>query len=147
MLFRKIKQIKHFKKIKKRNCKQLLITQRKIRKIIFIFFLFCISLLKNPFFNYHMKSIILSDKYRLAVIFGTRPEAIKLIPLIKELKSKEIFNCITINTGQHREMTHQILKSFQMDKSIDFDLNIMEKNQSLTKLTSKIILELEKIIL
>ena len=145
MLFRKIKQIKHFKKYKKRNCTQLLITQRKIRKILFIFLLFCISFLKNPFFNYHMKSIILSDKYRLAVIFGTRPEAIKLIPLIKELKSKEIFNCITINTGQHREMTHQILKSFQMDKSIDFDLNIMEKNQSLTKLTSKIILELEKI--
>ena len=92
-------------------------------------------------------NLYILHKYRLAVIFGTRPEAIKLIPLIKELKSKEIFNCITINTGQHREMTKQILKSFQMDKSIDFDLNIMEKNQSLTKLTSKIILELEKIIL
>ena len=53
--------------------------------------------------------------------------------------------CITINTGQHKEMMQQILKCLNMDNSIDFSLNIMKKNQSLARLTSKTILELDKL--
>ena len=77
MLSRKIRRIKYIKKHKKKNLKQIITNNRKITKILLIFLLFYISLFKNPFINYHTKSIILSDKYRLAVIFETRPEAIK----------------------------------------------------------------------
>ena len=99
---------------------------------------------KFPFYNDYEKYFI-PNTYRLAFIFGTRPEAIKLFPLIKELKKSKNFICIIINTGQHKEMISQILRSLQMDNLIDFSLNIMKKNQSLAKLTSKMIYELEKV--
>ena len=115
------------------------------KSIIVFIFIFIIIFIKKYFMNSHIKPIIFSNTTKIAVIFGTRPEAIKLIPLIKELKSNKNFSCITINTGQHKEMIHQILKSFNMDTSIDYNLELMEKNQSLPKLTSKLMLELDKI--
>ena len=115
------------------------------KSIIVFIFIFIIIFIKKYFMNSHINSIIFSNTTKIAVIFGTRPEAIKLIPLIKELKSNKNFSCITINTGQHKEMIHQILKSFNMDTSIDYNLELMEKNQSLPKLTSKLMLELDKI--
>jgi UDP-N-acetylglucosamine 2-epimerase (non-hydrolysing) len=93
---------------------------------------------------YHKKYFI-PNTYRIAFIFGTRPEAIKLFPLIKELKKIKDFICIIINTGQHKEMIQQIFKSLKMDNYIDFNLDLMKKNQSLAKLTSRAISELEKI--
>jgi len=108
-----------------------------------------ILLFKSLFFKYpiykNLKKFFPSNTNRLAFVFGTRPEAIKLIPLIKELKNNKNFICITINTGQHKEMMQQILKSFNMENSIDFNLNVMQKNQSLAKLTSVSISELENI--
>ena len=68
-----------------------------------------------------------------------------MFPLIKELKENKNFACITINTGQHKEMMQRILESFNIDNTIDFNLNLMKQNQSLSKLTSKVISELEKI--
>ena len=85
------------------------------------------------------------NTYRIAFVFGTRPEALKLFPLIKELKKNKNFTCIIINTGQHKEMLKQILDSINLDESIDFNLNLMINNQSLSQLTSKAIIELEKI--
>ena len=85
------------------------------------------------------------NTYRIAFVFGTRPEALKLFPLIKELKKNKNFTCIIINTGQHKEMLKQILDSINLDESIDFNLNLMKNNQSLSQLTSKAIIELEKI--
>ena len=112
----------------------------------FILFIFSFILLFNKFFFHnYLKKYYPSDNYRLAFVFGTRPEAVKLIPLIKELKETTNFSCFTINTGQHREMIQQILKSFNMENAIDFNLNIMKKNQSLAKLTSLAISKLEKI--
>ena len=108
------------------------------------------SLLNIIFYNKYLNNKNLqkffpSNTYRLAFVFGTRPEAVKLIPLIKELKNNSNFICITINTGQHKEMIQQILESFNMENSIDFNLNIMKKNQSLAKLTSVTISKLENI--
>ena len=97
----------------------------------------------NNFFD-HSKYFV-KNKYRLAFVFGTRPEAIKLFPLIKELKENNNFICIIINSGQHKEMIQQIFDSLKMDNYIDFNLNIMKKNQSLAKLTSTSIAKLEKI--
>ena len=88
-----------------------------------------IYLLNKYFFHKYFKKVYPSNNYRIAFVFGTRPEAVKLIPLIKELKENKNFICFTINTGQHKEMIHQILESFNMENSIDFNLNIMKKNQ------------------
>ena len=95
--------------------------------------------------NVKVKNYFIPNTYRIAFVFGTRPEAVKLFPLIKELKENKNFICITINTGQHKEMMKQILNSLNMENSIDFQLNLMQKNQSLADLTSKSIFKLEKI--
>jgi hypothetical protein len=97
------------------------------KSIIVFIFIFIIIFIKKNFMNSHINSIIFSNTTKIAVIFGTRPEAIKLIPLIKELKSNKNFSCITINTGQHKEMIHQILKSFNMDTLIYYNIELMEK--------------------
>ena len=81
---------------------------------------------------------------KILVIFGTRPEAIKMAPLIKSLNNNKSFDCKVCVTGQHNEMLHQVLKIF--DISPNFDLNVMSENQSLYSLTSKILLGLEKIL-
>ena len=95
--------------------------------------------------NFKVKNYFIPNTYRIAFVFGTRPEVVKLFPLIKELKENKNFICITINTGQHKEMMKQILNSLNMENSIDFQLNLMQKNQSLADLTSKSIFKLEKI--
>ena len=65
-------------------------------------------------------------------IFGTRPEAIKMAPVVKAMKNDDRFEPITVVTGQHREMLDQVLQIFQIKP--DYDLNIMEKSQTLRAL-------------
>lgn len=77
-------------------------------------------------------------------IFGTRPEAIKMAPLIKELDKREEIESIVCVTAQHREMLDQVLKTF--DITPDYDLNIMKVGQTLSEITSKVLLGLEDII-
>ena len=113
--------------------------------IILLIIFFSIYYIKGNFSNQYNYSTNSPNTYRIAIVFGTRPEIIKLIPLIRILNSNKMFNCITINTGQHKEMLYPILKSFNLDTSIDFNLNSMVNNQSLSKLTSNIIVELNKI--
>ena len=116
--------------------------------IILLFFISCLSLSKllyKNYLKYKMKKYFVPNTRRLAIIFGTRTEAIKLFPLITELNENKNFICIIINTGQHKEMLKQIFESIKIDKSIDFNLNLMKNNQSLAELTSKAILELNKI--
>ena len=72
------------------------------------------------------------------LVFGTRPEAIKMCPLVKELqKRKDEFETIVCVTGQHREMLDQVLKIF--DVKPDIDLNIMKQGQDLTDVTVRIL--------
>jgi len=85
------------------------------------------------------------SKKNILVLFGTRPEAIKLAPVIIELnKNTDSFNTTVCVTGQHREMLDQILTFFNIVP--DIDLNLMTHNQSLTELTSKILLEVDTVI-
>ncbi len=78
-------------------------------------------------------------------VFGTRPEAIKLAPLIVKLKEeKNQFRSFVCVTGQHREMLDQVLEIFHIEP--DYDLNIMKENQSLFYITAKTIKKLEKIM-
>ncbi len=76
-------------------------------------------------------------------IFGTRPEAIKLAPVIKEFQKDEDIEVRICLTGQHEEMLLQVLDFFQIQE--DYNLKVMQSNQSLSALTSKILLGLEEI--
>ena len=84
------------------------------------------------------------NKIRVMTVFGTRPEAIKMAPLVKELKSREEIECIVCVTAQHREMLDQVLEVFDIEP--DYDLNIMSKGQTLSDITSKALKGLEEII-
>lgn len=66
---------------------------------------------------------------RVLAVFGTRPEAIKMCPLVKELKKSKNLKTIVCVTGQHREMLRQVLETFQVEP--DYDLNIMRQGQDL----------------
>ena len=118
---------------------------KQLVKIIIIFIcLSSFSFYNNYSYNlYYIRKQ--NRKNRIAIVLGTRPEAIKMIPIIKQLKKNKNFKCFTINTGQHKKMINQILKSLKMSKSIDIKLNIMKKNQTLGELTSKTISKLSKI--
>jgi UDP-N-acetylglucosamine 2-epimerase len=79
------------------------------------------------------------------VLFGTRPEAIKLAPVIRELQARpHDFECITFSTGQHREMTHQALKAF--DITTDIRLNAIESANTLGQLTARLFQDVDKIL-
>lgn len=78
------------------------------------------------------------------IIFGTRPEAIKMSPLIKMFSKQNSFDTRICVTGQHREMLDQVLDFFEITP--DFDLNLMKPNQSLYSLTADIILGLKPIL-
>lgn len=76
-------------------------------------------------------------KKKVMVVFGTRPEAIKMCPLVKELKSRDKIDTVVCVTGQHREMLDQVLKAF--DVVPNYDLSIMKKKQTLFDVTINIL--------
>lgn len=77
-------------------------------------------------------------------IFGTRPEAIKMAPLIKELESRKEIKSIVCVTAQHREMLDQVLDTFKIKP--DYDLNIMQQGQTLGDITTRALNGLEKVV-
>lgn len=77
-------------------------------------------------------------------IFGTRPEAIKMAPLVKELERREEIDSIICVTAQHRQMLDQVLETF--DIKPDYDLDIMKQGQTLTEITSRVLMGLEEVI-
>ena len=84
-------------------------------------------------------------KLKIMVVFGTRPEAIKMAPLVLELqKQKETIETITVVTAQHRQMLDQVLETFNIVP--DYDLDIMGKSQTLLDITSKILNQLDPVI-
>lgn len=80
---------------------------------------------------------------KVGLIFGTRPEAIKMSPVYHELKENEI-DVKVIVTGQHKEMLYQVLNLFEIKP--DYDLQIMKQGQGLSELTGRLMLELDKIV-
>lgn len=82
---------------------------------------------------------------KVMTIFGTRPEAVKLAPVIKKLEeNKEHFKSIICVTAQHRQMLDQVLELFEIKP--DYDLNIMKPNQTLFDITSNVLLNLKPIL-
>ena len=89
--------------------------------------------------------MILSKRIKVMTIFGTRPEAIKMAPLVLELnKRSEKFESIVTVTAQHREMLDQVLEIFGITP--DFDLNIMKKKQSLAQITTRALEGLDELM-
>lgn len=85
----------------------------------------------------------MDKKIKIALVFGTRPEAIKMCPLVKKLKENPKFEVLTIVTAQHRQMLDSVLELF--DIVPDYDLNLMKPNQNLWNLSSDILLETKKV--
>lgn len=82
---------------------------------------------------------------KILLVFGTRPEAIKMAPVVQEFKKyPDLFKTIVCVTGQHREMLDQVLQLFQIVP--DYDLNIMKPNQDLYDITSRILLGMRDIL-
>ena len=81
---------------------------------------------------------------KVMTIFGTRPEAIKMAPLVKELKARKEIECIVCVTAQHRQMLDQVLETFEIKP--DFDLNIMKPGQTLSDITSRALKGVEEVI-
>ena len=78
------------------------------------------------------------EKKKVMLVFGTRPEAIKMCPLVKEFQKRaDEFETIVCVTGQHREMLDQVLRIF--DVTPDYDLNIMKQGQDLTDVTARVL--------
>lgn len=85
------------------------------------------------------------DKQKILIVFGTRPEAIKMAPVVKEFKEyPELFDTKVCVTAQHREMLDQVLDFFEVEP--DYDLDLMTQEQSLHSLTAKVIQELKPVL-
>ena len=81
---------------------------------------------------------------KVLVVFGTRPEAIKMCPLVLELKKYKEIKCVVCLTGQHREMLRQVMEAFNIKE--DYNLDIMTDRQTLTTITTSILEKLEPIL-
>ena len=81
---------------------------------------------------------------RVLLVFGTRPEAIKMAPLVKALKKRKEFTVGVAVTAQHREMLDQVLDLFEIVP--DYDLNIMKAGQTLFDITSHVLLGLKDVL-
>lgn len=83
-------------------------------------------------------------KIKVMTVFGTRPETIKMAPVVKELKSREEIETIVCVTAQHRQMLDQVLNAFHIVP--DYDLNIMKAGQTLSDITTRVLQGLEQVI-
>ena len=92
-----------------------------------------------------MELNILHERIKVMTIFGTRPEAIKMAPLVRELqKHGDVFESIVTVTAQHREMLDQVLHIFQINPN--YDLNIMKKGQTLADITTRALQGLDEVM-
>lgn len=82
---------------------------------------------------------------KVFVVFGTRPEAIKMCPLVLELKQAEDVQCVVCLTGQHKEMLRQVMDAFHITE--DYNLEIMKDRQTLTTITTSILERIEPILI
>ncbi|WIH20111.1 non-hydrolyzing UDP-N-acetylglucosamine 2-epimerase [Photobacterium damselae] len=86
----------------------------------------------------------MENRKRVLTVFGTRPEAIKMAPLVHALAKDERFDAKVCVTAQHREMLDQVLELFEITP--DYDLNLMKAGQTLNDVTAKILLELKPVL-
>lgn len=85
-----------------------------------------------------------NHKWKIMSVFGTRPEAIKMCPLVKKLQKSDMIESVVCLTGQHREMLNQVMEIF--DIKADYNLDIMRVKQTLTTITADILLGIEDVL-
>ena len=78
------------------------------------------------------------------LVFGTRPEAIKMCPLVRELRSRDGIRTVVCVTGQHRQMLDQVLEAF--DVVPDYDLSVMKQGQTLFDITTNILSSIKSVL-
>lgn len=81
---------------------------------------------------------------KILTVFGTRPEAIKMAPLVRQLEKEPGLESVVCVTAQHREMLDQVLALFELTP--DFDLNVMKPNQSVSQISTNVLLGMEKVL-
>lgn len=81
---------------------------------------------------------------KIMLVFGTRPEAIKMCPLVNELKTRETIQTVVCVTGQHRQMLDQVLEAFSVEP--DYDLSIMREKQTLFDVTTNILNRIKEVL-
>lgn len=86
----------------------------------------------------------MDKKIKVMVIFGTRPETIKMAPLVLEMKKRDEIEVVVCVTAQHRQMLDQVLEAFKITP--DYDLDVMKPNQTLTDITSRVLMGLDSVI-
>jgi len=91
------------------------------------------------------KDLTTANRKRVLIVFGTRPEAIKVAPLVKAFQQQtDAFETVVCVTGQHREMLDQVLRLFEIVP--DYDLNIMKDGQDLYDITARVLLGMRDVI-
>ena len=83
-------------------------------------------------------------RIKVMSVFGTRPEAIKMAPLVQELASRPEFESLCCLTGQHRQMLDSVMEIFHLNAQ--YDLDIMERQQTLSSITTKTLLGMERVL-
>lgn len=89
-----------------------------------------------------IKVIFIYEK--IILVFGTRPEAIKMCPLVNELKNRKNIQTVVCVFGQHRQMLDQVLETFQVVQ--DYDLSIMKERQTLFDITTNILNSIKEVL-
>jgi UDP-N-acetylglucosamine 2-epimerase (non-hydrolysing) len=87
---------------------------------------------------------MIAKKKTVIVVFGTRPEAVKMVPVVKALELLPGCDVVTVSTGQHREMLTPVLKRFGV--AVDFPMDLMEPDQSLYRLSAKTVAAFEEVL-
>lgn len=90
------------------------------------------------------RNILDKEKIKVMVVFGTRPEAIKMCPLILKLREYDNVETVVCVTAQHRQMLDQVMKAFEIEP--EYDLNVMKDKQTLTHITSAVLEGLYEVI-
>lgn len=99
---------------------------------------------KNMIKTKEVREVLNKEKIKVMVVFGTRPEAIKMCPLVLKLREHEEIETVVCVTAQHRQMLDQVLKAFKIEP--EYDLNVMKDKQTLTHITSAVLEGLYEVI-
>ena len=92
----------------------------------------------------HSEDVGEKQMKKVMLVFGTRPEAIKMCPLVNELKTRKELETVVCVTGQHRQMLDQVLEAFQVEP--DYDLSIMKDRQTLFDVTTNILNKIKEVL-
>ena len=92
----------------------------------------------------HSEDVGEKQMKKVMLVFGTRPEAIKMCPLVNELKTRKQLETVVCVTGQHRQMLDQVLEAFQVEP--DYDLSIMKARQTLFDVTTNILNKIKEVL-